>query len=324
MPEVEGNGNAPIPAPFPFVVGCGRSGTTLLRAMLDSHPVIAVPPESHFIPHFARRHRRYERGGALALDVLLADLAENRWFRRWGLEPAAVCAALEEAAPTDLTAGLRSLYGHYAQHQGKLRHADKTPPYVMHIPLLARLFPEAVFVHLIRDGRDVALSLMRASFGPDDFTSAVLTWRRSVQRGRAGGRGLPVGRYLELRYEDLVEDPERELRRVGRLARFAYSPSMLDYHRGAADLLAGVGSPDQHQNLRQPPRAAAHDWRSRLTSQQREEFEALAGGLRAELGYEPGVQRLRVAVRASAAGRRAAMSASHAGARAVKRLTRQG
>ncbi len=318
---------APYPVegrtPFLFVVGCGRSGTTLLRAMLASHPELAVPPESHFIPHLARRHRRYERDDGLAVDALCSDLAGNRWFQRWDLDVAGVRSAMAEAAPADLAAALRVLYQQYALAQGKARYADKTPPYVLHIALLARLFPEAVFVHLIRDGRDVALSLMRASFGPDDFTTAVLTWRRHVLRGRTGGRSVGPGRYIEVRYEDLVDDPEQQLRRIGELAGFPFDPAMLDYHRKAADVLSGVGRPDQHQNLRQPL-TRVRDWRAELTPAQREQFEALAGGLRAQLGYESGAPTVRPTVRATALGRRAATTASRAGTRAVKRLTRQG
>jgi hypothetical protein len=68
------------PAPFVFVVGCGRSGTTLFRAMLDSHPLMAVPPESYFVAEMAGSRGRYDGAGRFDLDRFRADLRGNSWF----------------------------------------------------------------------------------------------------------------------------------------------------------------------------------------------------------------------------------------------------
>src|SRR4051812_8879868 len=118
---------------FPFVVGCSRSGTTLVRAMLDAHPLVAVPPESHF---------------ALAPDVrgLRRALSRERWFALWEIEA-------PDLRGLDVADAVRALFAAYAERQGKPRYADKTPHYVSHLPLFAERFPEARFVHVIRDGR---------------------------------------------------------------------------------------------------------------------------------------------------------------------------
>src|SRR4051794_27962840 len=133
---------------FPFVVGCSRSGTTLLRALLDAHPLLAVPPESHF-----------------AVAPRLRRLGRDPWFRLWGIEP-------PDLRGLDVADAVRAVFAAYAAAQGKPRYADKTPHYVSHLPLLAERFPEARFVHVVRDGRDVALSLLEVPWGPDDVEGA--------------------------------------------------------------------------------------------------------------------------------------------------------
>ena len=194
-------------ASFPFVVGCSRSGTTLLRAMLDAHPALAVPPESHF---------------ALAPNVraLRRALRRDPWFALWGIE----APDLHGLGCAD---AVRAVFAAYAAARGKPRYADKTPHYVSHLPELAARFPEAQFVHVVRDGRDVALSLLEVPWGPDTLEDAARHWRRRVLEGRDAG--LPPDRYRELRYEALVADPERELRALAPWLGLDYAGAMLAY-----------------------------------------------------------------------------------------------
>ena len=274
------------PPVFPFVVGSGRSGTTVLRAMLDSHPELAVPPESHFVAAMARAG--YGQGDAFDTPAFLRDLAANRWYRRWELPDEQVRAAVTAAAPQGLADAVRAVYREYAATRGKPRYGDKTPPYVLNLPLLGGLFPEARFVHVVRDGRDVALSLLDVEFGPDSFPEAVVWWRRSVSRGRAAGARLGPGRYREIRYEELVDDPEEVLRALCPFLGLDFDPAMLRYHERADEVVANVGRPEQHAGVRNAPTRGVRDWRRSTTEEQQQAFEALAGGLRAELGYEAG------------------------------------
>ncbi len=92
-------------APFPFLVGCGRSGTTLLRAMCDAHPALAVPPESHFVVAFAPAE-----SGAVDVGELAARLAASERFALWGLDEATVGDALVEAAPRTYPDAVRTVF----------------------------------------------------------------------------------------------------------------------------------------------------------------------------------------------------------------------
>jgi hypothetical protein len=242
---------------FPFLIGCSRSGTTLLRAMLDAHPQLAVPPESHF---------------ALAPDgrALRRALRREPWFRHWGIEA-------PDLGGLEVADAVRAVFAAYAAAHGKPRYADKTPHYVSHLPLLGKRFPEARFVHVVRDGRDVALSLLEVPWGPDDVEGAARHWRRRVLEGRDAGLG--PDRYREVRYEALVADPERELRALAAWLELPYDAAMLD-HR-----VPIVPYPEHHRRLALAPTRGLRDWRREMSAADAAWFEAVAGDALAELGY---------------------------------------
>jgi hypothetical protein len=272
---------------FPFFVGADRSGTTLLRAMFDSHPKLAIPHESRFVVRMAENVPQYETPDGFATTQFLTDLLRHRGgIRRWGLPEEDVRAAVTEARPARYADAMRALYALYARSQAKPRYGDKTPGFVRHMPLLSTLFPEARFVHVIRDGRDVALSLMEVEWGPRTIGDAALFWRRRVRPGREVGRALGSDRYREIRYEDLVEDPQGSLERLCAFIGLPYDAQMLHYFERASALVAPTRWSHRHQRLFLPPTKGLRDWRSQMSKEDVALFEALAGELLRELGYE--------------------------------------
>src|SRR5204863_448593 len=157
--------------PFPFIVACGRSGTTMLRVMFEQHPDMAIPPESYFPVSFWRRRERYRVEDGIDLGAMAEDLGRHDRFLAWRLDPTVVRERLAGAARGRPEAVGRVDALHAAAH-GKTRDGDKTPPFLMPLPLLAREFPEARFVHLVRDGRDVVLSLREQRFAPSALAGA--------------------------------------------------------------------------------------------------------------------------------------------------------
>lgn len=302
-------------AAFPFFVGCGRSGTTLLRAMFDSHPDLAVPDEVSFVirlarPHYALRYgwpRRFDAGRAADLVV-----ANGSW-RRWGIPPAEGRAALvDDPAPASFAETVRRAFAGWAAHEGKPRYADKTPMHVLHLRRLARMFPEARFVHLVRDGRDVALSYRSVAWGPSTVEDAALLWRRRVGAGRRAGRRLGPGRYREVRYEDLVAEPERVARELCAFLDLAWDGAMLRYPARAAEVIAATRFPEAHDRLRLPPTPGLRDWRTQMPADDVARFEAIAATELAAHGYETAAPAPPVAVRARAEGRVLADAAGRA------------
>ena len=271
---------------FPFVIGCGRSGTTMLRAMLDSHPAVAVPHESYFVVPTLRRRATYETGAGTDRARLLADLGRDDSFTRWALPPDAVAAVVDDGSLGTVPAVLAALYTAYAHAQGKSRAADKTPRNVLHVDLLAAAFPHARFVHLVRDGRDVVPSMLGLDFFPDRFAEAVVYWRDRVEAGRHSGRRLGAGRYLEVRYEELVADPAATLAGLCGFLDLPYDEAMLRYHERADEVTVAVRDVGHHRGLWQPPTAGMRSWRTSMSTHDVQLFEALAGPTLAEFGYE--------------------------------------
>ena len=264
-----------------FVLGVRRSGTTLLRVMLDRHSELAVPDESYFIPQLADRHR-----GRIDVDPFVDDLSRLKTLKEWGVSQEDVRARLRPSMPVG--EAIAAVYEAYAAGQGKPRWGDKTPMYMQHLGLLERLFPTALYAHLIRDGRDAALSFLAMPEGivtktwvhPRSAADFACQWRTEVAAARRLGARVGSARYVEVLYEQLVAEPERELRRICDFAGLEFEPQMLEY-AGRVD----VSAKPHQQSLTRPPTPGLRDWRSQMTAADVAAFEAVAGDLLRELGY---------------------------------------
>lgn len=272
---------------FPFFVGSGRSGTTLFRNVFDAHPQLAVMHEGHFIGAMARVRRRYESSDGVDTGVFLRDLFNNDNFQRQGLTRPAVEEALAADPPQRLSDAIRVVLQAYADAHGKPYFGDKTPGYVAQIGELAAMFPDAKFVHIIRDGRDVAMSyLERDEWGPATMAEAALYWRSRVGRGRRAGSKLGAGRYREVRYEDMVENPERTTTELCRFLGLQYDAAMMEYHHRGREFAASTKHPAAFSGLAKPVTKGMRDWRTEMDPDDVALFETIAGDLLAELDYD--------------------------------------
>jgi len=288
---------ASAPPPAPFVVGATRSGTTLLRLMLDAHPELAIPSETHFIPELIAAREKHGASPERMLELLTSH-------RRWGdfqIEASELASRWERIDPLTGPEAVRAFFRLYAEKQGKPgRWGDKTPGYVKSMREIQKYLPEARFVHLIRDGRDVALSVLKQPWGPQTIEAAAEKWRSRVLRGRSQQPYL--GFYIEVKFEDLVLHTERELRRICEFAELEFDPGMLGYHERAEERLQEKARElprakgeaqsaekrlQSHAKTFEPPNPdLIGTWRHRMPPEDRAAFEALAGDLLGELGYE--------------------------------------
>lgn len=273
--------------PF-FIIGFQRSGTTLLRLMLDSHPAVAVPLDA--VGLWARYAARLDAEfGGLSTDddlrrLVEALVAEER-IHLWDVDLSVeriVSAAGERSFPAVIDA----FNAAYAAAKGKRRWGSKDPGDMRRIHLIDEWFPQSRFVHIVRDGRDACASLVAQDFGPDDLLSCADAWREEVWWVRRIGRLLGTARYYELRYEDLVTDPEAVLRPLCAFLSLEFDPAMLSYHSRVSDAV-----PDEKRHIwpliDRPPQADnVERWRTRLSSGMRVCFEKRAGDVLAECGYE--------------------------------------
>ncbi len=287
-----------------IVLGVSRSGTTLLKEMLDRNSVLAIPSESYFIPQLWDRH-----GNRSSVDDVVDDLGRIARVREWGVAPEDVRARLSDGAGFNEI--VDAVYRVYAESRGKRRYGDKTPLYMQHLDLLERVFPGAQFVHIVRDGRDAGLSFMamkrkpRFNLGrPRRLAEFACAWRFEIEGAQRFGARLGGARYLELRYEDLVAEPEARLREVCGFLGLEFEPAQLEYHRDVDPAWL-----QDHPRLAEPPRADLRRWRDELSPGDQELFEAIAGGLLGRLGYERAFPAPSGAARARAAAELAAFRA---------------
>ena len=276
--------------PVVFVVGCGRSGSTLFRAMLDSNPMMAVPPETHIVPLLLREG--VNGSGELDEDNFIRIAVNSGFLPTWELDEDSLRVLLADVATSDVAAAVRAMFQWYGDLKGKPLVGEKTPNYVREIALLSRTFPSARFIHLVRDPRDVALSFRRIGFESRLGVTAT-RWRRIMKRWDREIMNLESGRHLELRYEDLVTNPEKELAAVCEFLGLEYDAGMMGYHRRSDQVLTGVDDPSIHPRLAERPRLES-SWTSELTSVEIAGIQLIAGDQFTRRGYE-----------AAAVGRRA-------------------
>jgi Sulfotransferase family len=285
--------------PAPFVVGMNRSGTTLLRMMLDAHPQLTIPPETHFVPDLIK----VAREGAATPEALLKVIVAQREWGDFGLTEDELLERFRAIDPPDATDAIRAFFETYAERVSKPRWGDKTPRYVTRMRLIAEALPEAHFVHVIRDGRDVALSVRDRTVKDYTVERVAQRWKEKVSKAR---RDAPLLKhYMELRYEDLVLDPEAVLRKISEFADLPFDTAMLHYHERAEQRLQEMARelPQQggktklsverrmatHARTTEPPDPErVTRWRNEMSDDERAAFEGVAGDLLVELGYEVG------------------------------------
>lgn len=216
-----------------FIVGCARSGTTMMQLMLHAHPRIAVPPETRFLlPAYDRREAfgdLAERANRRRLARFIAKPRRSR-PHDLGLEPDEIRRRVRSAPPT-IGSAVAAVYEAYAERFDKPRWGDKRPAYVRRMRTLLRLFPDAQIIHVVRDGRDCVASLTHMPWWQGGYLRAAVYWNEAMQAGRWARRTLHDDQYLELRYEDVVADPRPQLERLCAFLGEPFDEAMLAPHR---------------------------------------------------------------------------------------------
>jgi hypothetical protein len=282
--------------PYLFIVGCARSGTTLVRRIVDAHPEIAITTEMHWISHYVNYFKNQNR---LVAPGLVYELSEHKRFAQFEIPREEFEALLGSGEALPYPTFLNRVFGLYGKINNKPLVGNKTSGYVRRIPTLHALWPDAKFVHIIRDGRDVCLSVLNwnkaertagryASWEEDPISTTALWWERKVRKAREDGAALGPGLYQEMHYEDLVEDPERECKRLCEFLGVAYDDAMIRFAEGKTktDLPNARRTP---KKAWLPITSGMRNWRTEMSVKDVERFEAAAGNLLEELGYERAV-----------------------------------
>ncbi|MES2466729.1 MAG: sulfotransferase [Verrucomicrobiota bacterium] len=286
--------------PVPFLVGAPRSGSTLLRMMLDANSQLAIPPETGFLTGI-----REQAGHPCTVERVVewmttypagqAPVWNDFQMSRDSLEK-----ALRGLPALNLAEAVGCFYRLYASGQNKPRWGDKTPGYAQHMEAIRALIPESKFIHLIRDGRDVALSLRAQPFSPGPtMTDQAKLWMEMTAAARRSAEGL--GGCMEVRYEQLVRDPEPVLREICVFLELPFEPGMLHPEQraearlleheervapgGRVVLTKAERRNIWHHSAKAVDARMAGQWREKLTIEEIAEFEETAGRWLGELGY---------------------------------------
>lgn len=271
-----------------FIVGAPRSGTTLMQYILRSFPSLSIPTgESHFFIPLFRNEAQY---GDLShiynvkrvLQAMEAQSAEFLHTDMHGIKFDVETLAHEFVAEgrNNMRDIITGLFEKNAAGEGKLRWCEKTPYYVLHIPKLLEWWPDAQIIHVIRDGRDVALSMLarRHDFGVYNIYIAAKHWEHYVETGRALGRQVGEGQYLELRYEDLISDQKAATQKICGFLGEEYSDDLLEFKKSG---IAGK-TPLLQKSIQKDNQ---DKWKSEMTSWQIRVFESVAASALKEFNY---------------------------------------
>jgi hypothetical protein len=239
-----------------FLVGTTRSGTTLLSLMLGHHPDIAFAGESEWIWDFP--------AAAAKMPAYHAWLETHRHYRHHGLR-------------TDRSLSFEQLARGFLEQMRAAVDAESAKRVIgwqlhRHYAAALALYPGARFIHLVRDGRDVCASWLKFGWLGNAY-EAGLRWRDALAEWRAVKARIPEARRVELRFEDLISAPERELARICGLLDAPYTPAMLSYH--------------ENTSYERPDPGQAGKWRKQLSRRAVRLFESVAAADLSASGYPP-------------------------------------
>ena len=270
--------------PFVFIVGCARSGTTLLQRIVEAHPQIAITPEMHWITDYFRQRRWLAPEGRVTRAQVSKMVQNQKRFSQFEFSQEEFEGLLDNGESVPYATFLNGIFALYGKRKGKQLVGNKTPAYVRRIRTLHAFWPQAKFIHLIRDGRDVALSVLNwyhadrtagrySTWAEDPVSTTALWWKCKVRLGREGGQALGPGLYYEMRYEALVAQPADECARLCAFLGIRYDEAMLHFHEGRTRTEPGL---DAKQAWR-PITPGLRDWRAQMPAEDVERFEAVAG-----------------------------------------------
>ena len=287
------------PPPF-FLVSAGRSGTTLLRAILSQNEQVCIPPESgalgRIISQFKSGNRRLP--WTTVVNLFCAEMAVSREFCDWEISLAEFRKkAFELTAAQRSLAHLIDLYFRQFQLQhapGTSRWGDKTPHNVLWMRELDAVFPEGQYIHIVRDGRDVVASYLKLGW-VSNLEEACDWWSRRVRAALDYSRRNQPRKFIEIRYEDLVREPGRVTEKLCGFLQIAYDASMLDTHEATDRFRGDRARPELHPRLQQPINAnAVGRWKTFFSAEQRDVVNQRLGNLLHTLGLCS--KRVRIAI----------------------------
>ena len=246
--------NSNCNSPF-FIIGSGRSGNTLLRAVLCNHSKISIPPESYVLPNMVRKFKSYNYlPWKELIKIIIGELESHNQFYTWEIDISPVYQRLLKIDNKDRTLQtiVNEIYTYYSEEKfpGFEIWGDKTPLNTLNLGWINKLYPNAKYIHIIRDGRDVVSSYLKMG-RYDTVEEACQRWNNSINLAKKFGSNKGERQYYEIRYENFVTNPKDEINKVCNFLNIEYEKGMTD-HRNSIDVLGDVKKLKHHNNLKRP------------------------------------------------------------------------
>lgn len=277
----------PLPEKPFFIIGHPRSGTTLLRFMMGSHPRLFIPDETGFIPFLLKEKQINSPLTIHQVEHILNRIGQLNFI--WRDKVRDIPNFYTSLPEPTLAHVLDHLFRYHTTNQPVIRWGDKTPLYVQYIHIIDKIFPNAQFIHLIRDGRDAALSALKKwpeSSSYMDMVYLLKNWVRNIKAGQLAGEKLGPQHYYELYYEKLVSHPEESIKELCGFLGEEYHPAMMDHTNLARQIGPG---PHGHIEVLEPvSTASVGRWKSKMTGFEKKIAYRVAGTMLAQLGYDAG------------------------------------
>jgi hypothetical protein len=256
--------------------------------MLGTHPNLAIPRESHLYDNiYPIVHRRADLTYEPTRVRVVSEILRTSFIKNWKPAPT-LPETLAAITRHDFHGLVDGLLRSWASKLGKARWGEKTPQHTLCWRSILSGFDNAQVIHVVRDGRDVALSYRSAFFGPKHVYPLALRWQKYVASAEEARTAMGAGAFLQVRYEDLVADPEQELRRICRFLGEEFSAAMLTFYNEDRGPRRDTRNA---QNLRRPVMSGnTAKWRSEMTQRELRIFEALAGSTLKRYSYETAVE----------------------------------
>lgn len=257
-----------------IIVGSGRSGTSYLqRTLRDTLDIGFFREPNYIIPVYHQLHRFGDLEKEENLQKLVKRILSEKIFERLSNKKdiSNIYNELYSRITIPSYSGiLYEIFNYIAEKQGKHRLGYKYPGDIINIPLLAEIFPSARFVHILRDGRDVAISLLTQKWGPTNLYSGSRYWAQRTTRGHEAGLSL-LDRYIEIRFEDLILETEETVTILGEFLNRGHNLEQVDRLTEQINKTKNTSS--------------VYNWKTKLTDNQIYMCESAAGPVLQECGY---------------------------------------
>lgn len=237
-----------------FIVGCERSGTTMLRLILHSHTNIAIPPQTKYIKKVYKRRLFFGNLSKLKSRNKIAKWFSDNHNKKTkiidlGIDQNDIQNEMMKSG-NSLGAILSTIFKLYSKQNKKSRWGDKHPYYIKYMDQLFKLFPDAQVIHIIRDGRDAVASLKSMPWWKNNSIYSMLNWQEAISNGRKAKLRYSSNQFIEIRYEDIIKEPEKNIRILCNYLEEEFSPEMLEFYK-----IADTTVPDYkmgwHSNTKQ-------------------------------------------------------------------------